>query len=70
MIPGPWTISEEDAKARELKAAAQLADDIRACIVDGMSGDTKRMRLAARGYSGEEIRRLLPVVKQHYGEQG
>lgn len=61
-MANPWYISEKDAAAREEAAAAQLRAVAQRCLVPGMPDDTVRAKLAARGFTAENLRRLLPLL--------
>ena len=60
----PWKISEKDAAAREAVAAAQVLAIATECWVPGMSADRHQMRLAARGVTAADLRRIWPQLEQ------
>ena len=63
----PWFISEKDAAARDLAAAAYLRAVAQRCLVPGMSDDTVRAKLAARGFGAVDVRRLQQLLPQLRG---
>jgi hypothetical protein len=57
----PWAISDKDAKARDLAAVMLLEETCVRCLDAEMPKDTKRMKLATRGYGTRELRRLMAM---------
>lgn len=64
MIPGPWTMSDEQARARDAAVAREFEQMLDRATVHGMSQDALVRVIERHRYSGRDVQRVVAILPQ------